>query len=422
MDRRNKNIVKNLDWGVIIIYLVLVLFGWLNIYAAVYDGEHSSMFDFSCRYGKQIIWIGASLLIALFVIILDPKFFTQASFVIYALFLAMLVAVLVIGSETKGAKSWFGVGDFGIQPSEFAKAATALALARLLSSIDADFKQWKTKIAAITVVAIPMLLVLLQNDTGSALVFFSFIFVLFREGLSSSVLIFGFTCIVLFILALLIDKYLLIGILFVLCLSLWLIIKRISHRTKIWLFLLCFLLSSAFVFAVDIVFENVLEPHQKDRIEVLLGKKEDLKGVGYNVNQSKIAIGSGGFAGKGFLNGTQTKFNFVPEQDTDFIFCTIGEEWGFLGSAFTLFLYVFLCIKLVKMAERQRSKFARIYGYSVASIIFFHFFVNIGMTIGLLPVIGIPLPFLSYGGSSLWAFTLLLFIFIRQDASRLELI
>ncbi len=422
MDRRNKNIVKNLDWGVIIIYLVLVLFGWLNIYAAVYDGEHSSMFDFSCRYGKQIIWIGASLLIALFVIILDPKFFTQGSFFIYVAFLAMLVVVLVIGAETKGAKSWLGIGDFGIQPSEFAKAATALALARLLSSIDADFKQLKTKIAAITIIAIPMLLVLLQNDTGSALVFCSFIFVLFREGLSSSVLIFGFVCIVLFILALLINKYILIGILLVVCIALWLIIKRISHRTKIWLFLACFLVSSAFVFAVDIVFENVLEPHQKDRIEVLLGKKEDLKGVGYNVNQSKIAIGSGGFVGKGFLNGTQTKFNFVPEQDTDFIFCTIGEEWGFLGSSLTILLYLILCIRLVKMAERQRSKFARIYGYSVASIIFFHFFVNIGMTIGLLPVIGIPLPFLSYGGSSLWAFTLLLFIFIRQDASRLELI
>lgn len=422
MDRRNKNIVKNLDWGVIIIYLVLVLFGWLNIYAAVYDGEHSSIFDFSCRYGKQIIWIGASLLIALFVIILDPKFFTQGSFFIYVAFLAMLVVVLVIGSETKGAKSWLGIGDFGIQPSEFAKAATALALARLLSSIDADFKQLKTKIAAITIIAIPMLLVLLQNDTGSALVFCSFIFVLFREGLSSSVLIFGFVCIVLFILALLINKYILIGILLVVCIALWLIIKRISHRIKIWLFLGCFLVSSAFVFVVDIVFENVLEPHQKDRIEVLLGKKEDLKGVGYNVNQSKIAIGSGGFVGKGFLNGTQTKFNFVPEQDTDFIFCTIGEEWGFLGSSFTILLYLILCIRLVKMAERQRSKFARIYGYSVASIIFFHFFVNIGMTIGLLPVIGIPLPFLSYGGSSLWAFTLLLFIFIRQDASRLELI
>ena len=422
MDRRNRNLIQNLDWVVIAIYLVLVFFGWINIYAAVYDGEHSSILDFSCRYGKQIIWIGAALLIALFVIILDPKFFTQTSYVIYAIFLAMLVAVLVIGSETKGAKSWFGVGDFGIQPSEFAKAATALALAKLLSSIDADFKKLSTKLSAAAIVLIPMMLVLLQNDTGSALVFMSFVFVLFREGLSSYVLIFGALCILLFVLALLIDKYILIGILFAVCMLLWYIIKKKSHKTKIWLFLGCFLLASAFVFAVDIVFEKGLEQHQKDRIEVLLGKKEDLKGVGYNVNQSKIAIGSGGFLGKGFLNGTQTKYNFVPEQDTDFIFCTIGEEWGFLGSSLTILLYLILCIRLVKMAERQRSKFARIYGYSVASIIFFHFFVNIGMTIGLLPVIGIPLPFLSYGGSSLWAFTLLLFIFIRQDASRLELI
>ena len=327
-----------------------------------------------------------------------------------------------LSSETKGAKSWFGVGDFGIQPSEFAKGATALALAKVLSSIDADFSKWRTKIASIFVIVVPMLLVFLQNDTGSALVFASFVFVLFREGLSAYVLVFGAALIVLFVSALLIDKYILVAILFALCLVAWLVIKRKSHRTKVWLFLVCFLISSAVVFAVDVVFDKGLEQHQKDRIEVLLGKKEDLKGVGYNVNQSKIAIGSGGFVGKGFLNGTQTKYNFVPEQDTDFIFCTIGEEWGFIGSSITIILFLTLCIRLVKMAERQRSKFARIYGYGVASIIFFHFFVNIGMTIGLLPVIGIPLPFISYGGSSLWAFTLLLFIFIRQDASRLELI
>ncbi len=422
MDRRNKNILHNLDWTVIIIYLLLVFFGWLNIYAAVYDGEHSSIFDFSCRYGKQIVWIGASLLIALFVLILDPKFFSQTAYLIYGIFIAMLVAVLFIGAETKGAKSWFGVGDFGIQPSEFAKGATALALAKVLSSIDADFKQWRTKITAVMIIAVPMLLVLLQNDTGSALVFLSFVLVLFREGLSSYVLIFGAICIVLFVSALLVNQYILIGILFVVCLLAWWIVRRKAHRTKIWLFLGAFLLSSLVVLAVDVVFEKGLEQHQKDRIEVLLGKKEDLRGVGYNVNQSKIAIGSGGFLGKGFLNGTQTKYNFVPEQDTDFIFCTIGEEWGFVGSVFTLGLFVMLCVRLVKMAERQRSRFSRIYGYGVAGIIFFHFLVNIGMTIGLLPVIGIPLPFISYGGSSLWAFTLLLFIFIRQDASRLELV
>lgn len=422
MDRKNKTILHNLDWGVITIYLVLVFFGWMNIYAAVYDGEHSNILDFGCRYGKQLIWIGTSLLLALFVLILDPKFFSQTAYIFYGIFTLMLVAVLVIGSETKGAKSWFGVGDFGIQPSEFAKAATALALAKVLSSVDADFSQLKTKLTAIIIIAVPMLLILLQNDTGSALVFCSFVLVLFREGLSSYVLIVGTVSVVLFVLALLVNKFILIGVLLVMSLVAWRLVKRKAHKAKVWLFLGLFAISSLFVLCVDIAFNNVLGQHQKDRIEVLLGKKDDPKGVGYNVNQSKIAIGSGGFSGKGFLNGTQTKYNFVPEQDTDFIFCTVGEEWGFVGSSITLVFFVVLCVKLVKMAERQRSKFSRIYGYGVASILFFHYFVNIGMTIGVLPVIGIPLPFLSYGGSSLWSFTLLLFIFIRQDASRLELV
>lgn len=422
MDRRNKSLIRNIDWGVIAIYLILIFFGWINIYAAVYEGDNSSILDFSCRYGKQLIWIGASLLIAFFVLILDPKFFSQTSYIIYGIFLFMLIAVLVVGSETKGAKSWFGIGDFGIQPSEFAKGATALALAKTLSSVTADLKKWRTRISAVAVIMIPMLLILLQNDTGSALVFCSFVFVLFREGMSSYILIIGACCILLFILALLVNQYLLIGIYFTLILLAFLFLKKRIKKINIFLFIGIFLGASLFTLAVDFVFENVLEQHQKDRIEVLLGKKEDFKGVGYNVNQSKIAIGSGGVLGKGFLNGTQTKFNFVPEQDTDFIFCTIGEEWGFIGSSLTIILFILLCTKLIKMAERQRSKFARIYGYSVASIIFFHFFINIGMTIGLLPVIGIPLPFISYGGSSLWAFTFLLFIFIKQDALRQELI
>jgi len=422
MDRKNKSLLRNIDWGVIGIYFLLIIFGWINIYAAVYDGDASSIFDFSSRYGKQMIWIGASLLIAFFVLLLDPKFFSQTSYIIYGIFILMLISVLIIGSETKGAKSWFGIGDFGIQPSEFAKGATALALAKTLSSVTADFKKWKTRISAITIIMIPMLLILLQNDTGSALVFCSFVFVLFREGMSSYILIIGATCILLFVLALLVNQYILIAIYLIIIASAYIILRKRIRKLNIWIFVCTFIGASLFTLAVDFVFENVLEPHQKDRIEVLLGKKEDFKGVGYNVNQSKIAIGSGGVLGKGFLNGTQTKFNFVPEQDTDFIFCTIGEEWGFVGSSLTVVLFIVLCAKLIKMAERQRSKFARIYGYSVASIIFFHFFINIGMTIGLLPVIGIPLPFISYGGSSLWAFTFLLFIFIKQDALRQELI
>lgn len=420
MERRNRGILENLDWTLILIYFLLVLIGWISIYSAVYDEAHSNILDMDTRYGKQVIWIGASILIALFIIVLDPKFFSQTSFIFYGVFILMLVAVLAIGSETKGAKSWFGVGDFGIQPSEFAKATTALALAKVLSGIDVDMKEFKTKIYAIAIVAVPMLLVLLQNDTGSALVFLFFVFVLFREGLSLYVLIFGAGVIVLFVLALLINPYILIGILLFVTFLFWYITR--SRKISIWLCLSVFLFSAGVVLAVEYVFENALEAHQKSRIEVLLGKREDPKGVGYNVNQSKIAIGSGGIFGKGFLNGTQTKYNFVPEQDTDFIFCTVGEEWGFVGSTFVVFLYVALMVKLVKKAEKQRSKFSRIYGYCVASVIFAHFSINIGMTIGLLPVIGIPLPMLSYGGSSLMAFTFLLFIFIRQDASRQELV
>lgn len=420
MERRERGLLENIDWTTILTYLALVIIGWISIYSAVYDEAHKSIFDLDARYGKQLVWIGVSLLIALFILVIDPKFFSQTSYLWYGVFIVMLLAVLAVGSETKGAKSWFGVGDFGIQPSEFAKATTALALAKILSGIDVDMKNLKTKFAAITIVAIPMLLVLLQNDTGSALVFLVFVLVLFREGLSLSVLIFGAAMAILFVLSLVINPYVLISILFIIAIVIWWLNRK--RKLSIWLCLGLFVFAAGVVLSVEYVYDNALESHQKDRIEVLLGQKSDPKGVEYNVNQSKIAIGSGGFFGKGFLKGTQTKYNFVPEQDTDFIFCTIGEEWGFVGSVFVIGLYLSLMIRLVKMAERQRSKFSRVYGYCVTSILFAHFTVNIGMTIGLLPVIGIPLPFISYGGSSLMAFTLLLFIFIRQDASRMDLV
>jgi rod shape determining protein RodA len=420
MERRERGLLENIDWATILTYLALVIIGWISIYSAVYDEAHKSIFDLDARYGKQLVWIGVSLLIALFILVIDPKFFSQTSYLWYGVFIVMLLAVLAVGSETKGAKSWFGVGDFGIQPSEFAKATTALALAKILSGIDVDMKNLKTKFAAITIVAIPMLLVLLQNDTGSALVFLVFVLVLFREGLSLSVLIFGAAMAILFVLSLVINPYVLISILFIIAIVIWWLNRK--RKLSIWLCLGLFVFAAGVVLSVEYVYDNALESHQKDRIEVLLGQKSDPKGVEYNVNQSKIAIGSGGLFGKGFLKGTQTKYNFVPEQDTDFIFCTIGEEWGFVGSVFVIGLYLSLMIRLVKMAERQRSKFSRVYGYCVTSILFAHFTVNIGMTIGLLPVIGIPLPFISYGGSSLMAFTLLLFIFIRQDASRMDLV
>lgn len=418
----NKNIFKNLDLKVVLAWFFLMIVGWLNIYAAVYDGEHAAIFDFSCRYGKQMIWIAAATLIALFVVIIDPKFFSQTAYLIYIICIALLALVLVVGSQTKGATSWLGVGDFGIQPSEFAKLGTALALSKYLSALNVDLKQWQTKLTAFGIIALPMILVLLQNDTGSALVFFSFIFALFREGISGYVLIFGAGAILLFVLALLINPYILLGVILVLVLLVYWFLHRRNRYTKFIYSFGIFIFCVVVVFGVQFGYNEVLESHQKDRIEVLLGKKQDYKGVGYNVNQSKIAIGSGGVLGKGFLSGTQTKFNFVPEQDTDFIFCTIGEEWGFVGSSIIVCLFIWLCVKLIKMAERQRSSFARIYGYSISGIIFFHVLVNIGMTIGILPVIGIPLPFISYGGSSLWAFTMMLFIFIREDASRSDLV
>lgn len=420
MIRRERGILDNINWSVILIYLLLVFIGWISIYSAVYDESHSNIFDTSTRYGKQAIWLLISIIMAFFIIIIDPKFFSQTAYIWYGLFIIMLLAVLFIGTETKGSKSWFGIGEFGIQPSEFAKVTTALALAKALSGIDVDMKDFRTKFYGISIIIAPMLLVLLQNDTGSALVFLVFVLVLFREGLSLSVLIFGAVSVILFILALLINTYLLIGILFIITLVLWRLLH--SKKNTIWLFLGLFTISSGMVFSVDYVYDNALGQHQKNRIEVLLGQKKDPLGVEYNVNQSKIAIGSGGFFGKGFLKGTQTKYNFVPEQDTDFIFCTVGEEWGFLGSSLVIGLFITLMVNIIKMAERQRSRFSRIYGYSVASILFAHFAINIGMTIGLLPVIGIPLPFLSYGGSSLISFTILLFIFIRQDASRMDLV
>lgn len=420
MIKRERGILDNINWSVILIYFLLVFIGWISIYSAVYDESHSNIFDTSTRYGKQAIWLLMSIIMAFFIIIIDPKFFSQTAYIWYGLFIIMLLAVLFIGTETKGSKSWFGIGEFGIQPSEFAKVTTSLALAKALSGIDVDMKDFRTKFYGISIVIAPMLLVLLQNDTGSALVFLVFVLVLFREGLSLSVLIFGAVSVILFILALLINTYLLIGILFIITLVIWRLLH--SKKNTIWLFLGLFTIASGMVFSVDYVYDNALGQHQKNRIEVLLGQKKDPLGVEYNVNQSKIAIGSGGFFGKGFLKGTQTKYNFVPEQDTDFIFCTVGEEWGFLGSSLVIGLLITLMVNIIKMAERQRSRFSRIYGYSVASILFAHFAINIGMTIGLLPVIGIPLPFLSYGGSSLISFTILLFIFIRQDASRMDLV
>ncbi|MCR5588996.1 MAG: rod shape-determining protein RodA [Bacteroidales bacterium] len=410
------------DWLTIGLYLFIMFFGWMNIYAAGYDEEHAAVFDFSVQHGKQIIWMTIALLLAVVILYTEPRVFSNTAYAIFGIVIVLLVVTLFIATVTKGGKSWINFGAFKFQPSEFAKFATALALSKYLSAIGIDLKVMRTRLVSLAIIAIPAALIFLQHDTGSALVFLGFVFPLYREGMSGTVLIVGLTAIVLFVLALLVNKFILFGalvLLAVLYLFVWL--NKRSMRDY-WRTIVTVLCCALFVFSVDFVFNSVLESHQRERIDVLLGKTEDLQGSGYNVNQSKIAIGSGGLLGKGFLNGTLTKADFVPEQETDFIFCTVGEEWGFVGCVLLVVLYVILLQRLIVMAERQRSSFARIYGYSVASILFIHLFVNVGMVLGLVPVIGIPLPFFSYGGSSLLAFTVLLFIFIRQDGSKNQLL
>ncbi|MFC2151207.1 rod shape-determining protein RodA [Bacteroidota bacterium] len=472
--QRRINIWSSIDWLTITMYLVLVMLGWINIYASVYNEEHQSIFDFTQRYGKQLIWIAAALIIAFVVFIIDINFYSYFAYLVYGVMIFLLLAVLVFGTKVHGARSWFEIGSFRIQPSEFAKIATALALARYLSSYNVQINKLKSYIKVAAIILAPSLLILLQNDTGSALVYFVFILVLYREGISESILLLGLFVIILFILALVLEKLVIIllsiGVIFIIFwflnrrlkivgtgfailvfssailyglnyyLELGLsyyyiilaalgfsglvyIILAIRYKIRNVVLLLLFLLGSIiFTYSVDYVFNNFLEDHQQKRINVVLGLESDPYGVEYNVNQSKIAIGSGGLSGKGFLRGTQTKFDFVPEQSTDFIFCTIGEEWGFVGTFFVVGLFIFFLYRLIGIAERQRSPFSRIYGYGVVSVLFFHIAINIGMTIGLVPVIGIPLPFFSYGGSSLWSFTILLFILLRLDSNRLELL
>ncbi len=418
--RNREKISGNIDWVSVTIYISLIVIGWLSIFTASAGEDVTNLFDISTRYGKQLMWIGLATVLAIVIMIIDAKFFSTFSYVFYIGLMLILIGVLFFGSTVAGSKSWFKIGGFAIQPAEFAKFATALAMAKYLSTLNVDMRKLKTKVISIGILVAPALLILLQNDTGSALVYFSFILVLFREGFSGLILIAGIIMAILFIVTLLFSELYVIAALVLITFILIFIVKSLRRNWKPIFGIL--VLSSAFVFSVNYAFENVLEPHQKKRINVLLGIEQDLRGAGYNVNQSKIAIGSGGLTGKGFRKGVLTRYNFVPEQSTDFIFCTIGEEWGFIGVTVLIILYLILLIRLVILAERQRSKFSRIYGYGVASILFFHFTINIGMTIGLAPVVGIPLPFLSYGGSSLWAFTVLLFIFLKQDANRLNVL
>ena len=491
---RNRGIAKTIDWSLVFCWLILIFIGWANIYASVHASEPASIFDFSSRSGKQFVWMATALVIAVLILfVIPPRIYESAALPIYAFVIFLLIAVIFLGIEVKGSRSWFEFGPIRFQPAEISKISTSLMLAAVMSQLGYRIGKWKDFIITALIILVPMLIIVGQSETGSALVYVGFIFMLYREGLSGWLIFMVGMAILLFILTLTASPYvamLVLASVASLCICLysgrfkwWLIIcvpliilfaflpeimesmtaaaqasdpalaetaveealegdpSFLSKIKPIYILLGAMGLSVPFVafqafrernmfthlaiisaiagialvFSVDFLFNKVLQDHQRKRIEVLLGMKEDPSGVGYNVNQSMIAIGSGGLSGKGFLNGTQTTYGFVPEQSTDFIFCTIGEEWGFLGCAFVILLYVFLIWKIIKDAERSREAFTRIYGYCVACCIFMHLFINIGMTIGLMPVIGIPLPFISYGGSSLWGFTALLFIFIALD-------
>jgi len=414
---QKKSFFGRIDWITITIWLALCLIGWFNIHAAVYDPENPGLFNLATNYGKQSIYIFTALIIGICILIIDSRFFISSAPIIYIVVILLLVAVLVVGRNVGGNQAWIPLGSFRLQPSEFGKLATCLLLAYYLSNQTNKTPNLKTLLIGVSIVLFPVALVMLQPDTGSALAFFALVFVFYREGyLPTGFLIFSGLAIFLFVLALLFNQWILVSILAAIC-GFFAFLMRKKRKYLINM-LLIFVGSSIYVLSVDFAYENLLQSHQRNRIDVILGKMHDPRGQGYNLNQSMIAIGSGQLLGKGYLQGTQTKYNFVPEQSTDFIFCTVGEEWGFVGAVVLISLYIILLVRLVNIAERQRTAFARIYAYGVASILFFHFFINIGMTIGIVPVIGIPLPFISYGGSSLWSFTILLFILLRFDSSR----
>tara|TARA_B100000674_G_scaffold164259_1_gene131700 strand:- start:2827 stop:4089 length:1263 start_codon:yes stop_codon:yes gene_type:complete len=418
--RKAKNIFANIDLVTIVIYLMLVLFGWVNIYASQYNDDILFALDFSSRYGKQFYFIIISLVAALIILIIDWKFYYSLSYIIYGIIIFSLCAVLIIGGVTNGAVSWFQIGSIKIQPSEMAKFATALALARFFNMQHIKEQKISTKLYSYLIILLPIILIIFQNDLGTALIFSSFILVLYREGLSINILFFFLILGVVCLLSLLINQMILIYIFSFIAVICILFFR--FNKKDILTILFSWTFSIVLVMGTNYFVNNILSDHHTKRINILLGKEFDPYGAGYNLIQSKIAIGSGGGVGKGFLNGTQTRFDFVPEQSTDFIFCTIGEEWGFLGSLAFILLFIGLISRVILLSERQRSSFSRIYGYSVACILFFHFTINIGMTIGLIPTVGIPLPFISYGGSSLLGFTVLLFIFLNLDSYRLEIL
>ena len=477
-DKRQTSIWRSIDWWTILIYIALLVFGWISVCGASYSYGETDIFSLDTRSGMQIVWIGTSIVLGFVILMLDDRFYDTFSYIIYALLLLLLFATIFNPHSIKGSRSWLVLGPLRVQPAEFAKFATALALAKLMSTYGYTIQQWKNFGAALLLIVMPMLCIVLQRETGSALVYLSFFLMFYREGMPGSILFTGVALVVYFVVGIrfaevymagsptsvgkfsvmLLIQLFSIGMVWVYCnqrtawrlllyclavtlvalpllkvpfdivyiqlvmtavLIGYLVWEGLGSRLRAYFFIALFALGSVgFFYGADFIMNNVMEPHQRSRINVLLGLDEDLRGAGYNVHQSEIAIGSGGLEGKGFLNGTQTKLKFVPEQDTDFIFCTVGEEEGFLGSAGVLLLFLALILRLIHLSERQPFRFGRVYGYCVLSIFLFHVFINVGMVLGLTPVIGIPLPFFSYGGSSLWGFTILLFIFLRLDASR----
>ncbi|MGO4817841.1 rod shape-determining protein RodA [Flavobacterium sp. W22_SRS_FP1] len=408
---KNQSIKKNLDWTCIIIYSVLVIMGWLNIYS-------SSLSSIEDTYQKQFAFILLTIPLIFIILGIDGKFYEKYASIIFVISLLSLAGLFLFGKTIAGQRCWYALGSFTIQPSEFAKAATSLAIAKYLSDSQINLKEVNRQIQALAIVFLPVLLILPQPDPGSALIYSVFLVVLYREGLPSWYIWTGFITILLFMLTLLLEPQ------YVILLAL-LIITIVHFKSRpadrnIFLSGILFALMSGFVLSVSYVFQNVFKQHHRDRFNILLGKTVDLKGIGYNTNQSEIAIGSGGWLGKGFLEGTQTKGGFVPEQHTDYIFTTVGEEWGFVGSLAVIALFVGLFLRVIYLSERQKTKFSRVYGYCVAGILFIHFFVNIAMVIGIFPTIGVPLPFFSYGGSGLWGFTILLFIFLKMDANKVN--
>lgn len=415
---KNQSVTNNLDWISVIIYIVLVIMGWLNIYSSSLSlSDEPFTLDLTQFYGKQLLSIALAIPLIFVVLSVDGKFYEKFSSIIYIIGLLSLAGLFVFGKTVKGQANWYSFGAFGLQPSEFVKAATSLALAKYLSDAQVNLKDVNRQIQALGIIFLPVLLIVV-HDPGSALIFMVFFFVLYREGLPPWYLWTGLIAIVIFVLSLILQPGAVILIAFLVTLFIY-YRSRIIDRNVI-VSAIAMVLISGFVFSVDYVFESVFKQHHRDRFNILLGKEVDMKGIGYNTNQSEIAIGSGGLFGKGFLEGTQTKGGFVPEQHTDYIFTTVGEEWGFLGSLIVIALFIGLIFRTIYLAERQKTKFSRVYGYCVACILFIHFFVNIAMVAGIFPTIGVPLPFFSYGGSGLWGFTILLFIFLKMDANKVN--